>query len=152
MPSVTPTRPPTITPQPAERNDNPSHVPPVALPPGGFLSWAGTVEALVNEQDWLAIYLPAGADGSATLSLEMQCGGGDTARVAVFSAGVADGVDADGNGRLNYEEGLATGAAADFEISCLQESSATLPGGADYYLVVYAAFGGRTGYQLYASR
>ena len=61
--------------------------------------------------------------------------------------------DANGDGRLSYEEALATGSAVEnFALGCLQKASATVPGGADYYLVVYAAFGGETGYSLFLSR
>jgi hypothetical protein len=152
-PSVTPTRRPTVTPPPSELDDHPAKPLPVALEPGGFLSWRGNVEALVDDQDWLAIYVQPGAEPDVTFDAELQCGGGDTARVALFEAGVTAGVDGDGNGRLSYEEALETGTAvADFEMTCLQEVSATVPGGADYYLVVYAAFGGQTGYALYLSR
>lgn len=152
-PTVTPTLRPTITPPPSELDDHPAKPLPVALEPGGFLSWRGSVEALVDDQDWLAIYVAPGAESDVTFDLELQCGGGDTARVGLFEAGVTAGVDSDGNGRLSYEEALETGTTiAGFEMGCLQEVSATVPGGADYYLVVYAAFGGQTGYALYASR
>lgn len=153
VPTPTPTRPPTITPPPTERDDHPAKVPPVALNAGGFLSWNGTVERLVDNQNWQAIYLPPGPDPEVTIDLDMYCGGGDTARVGLFAAGVTEGMDGDGDGILSYEEALATGTAVEgFEMGCFQEVSATVPGDADYYLVVYAAFGGQTGYSLFASR
>lgn len=154
-PSVTPTRPPTVTPPPSELDDHPAKPLPVALEPGGFLSWEGSVEVLVDNQDWRPFYLSPGADADAdvTFEVELQCGGGDTARVALFEAGVTAGVDGDGDGRLSYEEALETGAhVADFRAGCFQQVSATVPGGADYYLLVYPAFGGQTGYALYLSR
>jgi hypothetical protein len=125
----------------------------VALDPGGFLSWSGSVEALVDDQDWAAIYLLPGADSQVTFDLEMPCGGGDTARVALFEAGVTQAADSNGNGRLSYDEALESGTmVANFGLGCLQEKSVTVPGGADYYIVVYAAYGGRTGYSLFAAR
>jgi hypothetical protein len=125
------------------------------LEPGGFLSWSGTVELLVDEQNWKAIYLPPGPDAEpdVTFDLDMSCGGGDTARVGLFEVGVVEGVDSNGDGILSYGEALATGTTVEgFEMGCFQEVSATVPGDADYYLIVYAAFGGQTGYSLFASR
>ena len=113
----------------------------------------GTVEKLVDEQDWLAIFVSPVAEDEVTFELEMQCGGGDTARVAIFHAGVIDGLDIDADGRLSYEEALKTGTAVEaFEMGCLQKVSATLPGGADYYILVYPSAGGHTGYVLFLSR
>lgn len=152
-PSITPADPPTITAPPTERDDHPARVPPVALDPGGFLSWSGTVEQLVDNQDWVAVYVSSDPEGEATFDVEMPCGGGDTARVALFEAGVVEGVDADGDGTLSYEEALETGAAIpDFDLPCLGEKSIAVSGDAEYYLVVYAAFGGQTGYSLFLSR
>ena len=150
---ATPTRPPTITPPPSELDDHPAKPLPVALEPGGFLSWEGRVEVLVDNQDWRPFYLSPGGEDGVTFEVELQCGGGDTARVALFEAGVTAGVDSDGDGRLSYEEALETGThVEDFRTGCFQEVSATVPGGADYYLLVYPAFGGQTGYALYVSR
>lgn len=152
-PSLTPTRRPTITPLPAERDDRPASVPSIALEPGGYLSWQGYVEQLDDDQDWLAFYVPAGQGEEVTLTVQTQCGGGDTARVRLFSDAVSQAQDSDGNGRINIEEALATGTTvADFDMGCLLRKDVSVPGSADYYLVVYAASGGQTWYFLALSR
>ena len=154
-PTTTATRRPTAaaTPPPSERDDHPARLLPAPLGPGGFLSWEGSVAALFDDQDWLAIYVPPGAEPEVTFDVQLQCGGGDTARVGLFEAAVTAGVDSDGDGKLSFGEALETGAVvAEFDMGCLEEVSATVSGGADYYLVVYAAAGGETGYALYLDR
>ena len=153
LPTATTQPPPSITPLPSALDDHPAKLRALELNSGSFITLHGTVEKLVDEQDWLAIFVSPAAEDEVTFELEMQCGGGDTARVAIFDSSVTEGLDIDSDGRLSYEEAFDTGTAVEsFEMGCLQNVSATLPGGADYYIIVYPSAGGRTGYVLFLSR
>ena len=67
-PTVTPTRRPTVTPPPSELDDHPAKPLPVALEPGGFLSWRGNVE--VRERLGWAIEPERGFDGAYQIDWE----------------------------------------------------------------------------------